>query len=337
MWGAVWGDGLVDVLRHDPADLSTPPVAIARAIPVDMQAAKLGGNSPADAPQDHPGDFFTRHVAYIDLGWDGPDVRVGDWLVDASGRDEDEDALLSPLLPGRADGPDVYVVVHVRSFDDHLEIAARKVVAPWSPATGYASDETGAYPLAVFLSNNKALASRRDANDFTTALFPVGTRVVPGALVQVPASLVAPGVAPWYVVMKVGLLTPVTLGLLAILLPLPYQLSVAQAIPPSTPDGQRRFDNSGAPLVVAPGTDSGLTQTTTIRGALSTNMDMRQDNSGAGPIVTAIRTILVPLGSHVAEGAGVTVGTEVYRVANAQIVSANGMSYALQVELKNVI
>ncbi len=238
--------------------------------------------------------------------------------------------------------------------------AALARLQPDTVATLLESDGSNPRPLTITITNTRSMKTTRESGKFATGAAPAGTVILPGQLIAHGAAAavaadIAGGTATaaWYIVQDVALAPAGSLAVMpreVQLRALPYVLTVERAVP-TAGGAPRRFDNSGAPLVIAPQTDAALvTTTTTIRAAFSTDNNLRQDTTGgAGPAVTGLTTLITPLGSVVAEGdvvivpagvvgaAGGAVPASRYRVTNRQTADAAGAVYAAQLLLREEI
>jgi len=237
--------------------------------------------------------------------------------------------------------------------------AALARLQPDTVATLMESDGSSPRPLAITITNTRSLKTTRESGKFATGAVAAGTAILPGQLIAHGAATavaadIAGGTATaaWYIVQDVALAPAGSLAVMpreVQLRALPYVLTVERAVP-TAGGAPRRFDNSGAPLVIAPQTDATLVTTTTIRAAFSTDNNLRQDSTGgAGPAVTGLTTLITPLGSAVVEGDVVIVPAGVvgaaggaapaarYRVTNRQTADAAGAVYATQLLLREEI
>ena len=238
--------------------------------------------------------------------------------------------------------------------------AALARLQPDTVATLMESDGSSPRPLTITITNTRSMKTTRESGKFATGAAPAGTAILPGQLIaHGPAAAVAADIAggtataAWYIVQDVALAPAGSLSVMpreVQLRALPYVLTVERAVP-TAGGAPRRFDNSGAPLVIAPQTDAALvTTTTTIRAAFSTDNNLRQDTTGgAGPAVTGLTTLITPLGSAVAEGDVIIMPVTSaapaspagpaarYRVTNRQTADAAGAVYAAQLLLREEI
>jgi len=237
--------------------------------------------------------------------------------------------------------------------------AALARLQPDTVATLLESDGSNPRPLTITITNTRSMKTTRESGKFATGAAPAGTVILPGQLITHGAAAavaadIAGGTATaaWYIVQDVALAPAGSLSVMpreVQLRALPYVLTVERAVPTAA-GAPRRFDNSGAALVIAPQTDAALVTTTTIRAAFSTDNNLRQDTTGgAGPAVTGLTTLITPLGSAVAEGdvvivpagvvgaAGGAVPASRYRVTNRQTADAAGAIYAAQLLLREEI
>ncbi len=176
------------------------------------------------------------------------------------------------------------------------------------------------------VDNDRSLTSMRNASDFVALVVPYQTPVAPGQVVQHTQGLSA----LWYLVAKVSVDTAYTLEEQAMLLALPSSLTVTR---PSTTQttGARSAWGSPAGSTATSAAVSGTATTFTIHAGLSNAFDP-VDEGPEGPLPrTGTWTLYTPLGAGVQRGDQITLPDgRPARVDKANVLDANGVSYALQ-------
>lgn len=181
-----------------------------------------------------------------------------------------------------------------------------------------------------WLSNQRSLTSRRDANDFHLLHLPRGAAISPGSVVRhrpVEAELATEA---WFLVAKLRRDTATTLREEAMVLPLPYLVTVTrpstwQTAAPRSPWGSPPDPSS------APGLNA--TQITVRLGLSNAIRPVDEGQEGRLP-KTATTTGYVPLGAVVLLGDRLTLPEGLpARVAEAGFLYANGIAYARRLQL----
>lgn len=303
----------VTILRPTPQGApSTQPVQIATGVLVSIQDdSAAGAKSIIHGPVELPDALYTRHTIYARRR-PLPDVRVGDQIVDPGDVD--------PL----SQQPAVYYVETVRHWS-HLEIEARRLIVPFTSATRYDSTVANPQPLLLFLSNIKSIVSRRDASTFVSALVPMTAGLAPGHVVNAGTG--------WYLTIKTGLAVPFSATVEAMLLALPYQLTVKR---PSAAQktGVPSVWGSPAGATTTSEAMSGTAASYTIRAGFSNAADPIDENV-EGPLPrTGTWTLYTPSGSNVQRGDTIYLPDgRPGRIERANALASDGLIYATQLQV----